>query len=463
MISRIPGFILHGIIILFLAMACPAAADSSLTVKVPVALAPAQDDPRDQLYPDIAHGSDTWLVTWQTGQNYHMGPTADVFAARLDNSGKLLDSHPVRLGTGPGSRERPRVAYSKSTFLVTWQDFRNGKDWDVYAARVNHSGKVLDRDGFLVAGGAGNQALPVVAPADNGFLVAWQDSSDSGFYQLRASLVNPGGKVSPGQVLKYQGNPKPKLWGYTPGWGYSRQPVVVGNRDKNKLLGGEAAIVRVDDGWLLSWNDETNWAAGGKGFITRRFARLDRKGNRVFASSIEASPALALGKKAGKFASDGESRVLYAGWPHTQRGRHYGAAVFLSGETAAAVTTAPTNDSRHQDLPGWNDGTAFLLFNRPFEPLGPVAVGYNKAGFLGVTVVQTGGKRKPEANRIIGVRLDQQGKLIDAPATAVTLAESRQTLRNVVVQGAEAGFLLAYQQEDDQGRQRIQAGSILTK
>ena len=149
MFSRAVRFLVYGTIIQISVINSPVAADSPLTVKEPVSVDLAPDDDRDQLYPDIAHGSHTYLVTWQTGQNYHMGPTADIFASRLDESGKLLDTHPITLSTAAGSQERPQVAYSKSYFLVTWQDFRNGHDWDVYGARVSLSGEVLGIKGKL--------------------------------------------------------------------------------------------------------------------------------------------------------------------------------------------------------------------------------------------------------------------------------------------------------------------------
>ena len=68
------------------------------------------------------------------------------------------------------------MAFDGRSFLVAWSDFRNGKDWDLYAARVSPGGKVLDPEGFPVAAVPGNQAYPAVASDGKGTsLVAWSD------------------------------------------------------------------------------------------------------------------------------------------------------------------------------------------------------------------------------------------------------------------------------------------------
>ena len=82
---------------------------------------------------------------------------------RLDSSGRLLDKQPVVICAAKDLQERPRVAFGGGVFLVVWQDLRNGKDWDVYAARITLQGRVLDKDGFAVSNTRHSQALPDVS------------------------------------------------------------------------------------------------------------------------------------------------------------------------------------------------------------------------------------------------------------------------------------------------------------
>jgi catechol 2,3-dioxygenase-like lactoylglutathione lyase family enzyme len=96
----------------------------------------------------------------------------------------------------------PAVAFDGTNFLVAWTDYRNGQDWDVYAARISPDGKVLDADGFAVCAAPGNQIHPAVASDGRGrSLVVWSDvrpqSGKPETYGLACAFVagdRPGGE-----------------------------------------------------------------------------------------------------------------------------------------------------------------------------------------------------------------------------------------------------------------------------
>ncbi len=99
-----------------------------------------------------AYGNGTFLASWQsgrvaTGDLCSSSPNfiGSIVAARLDKAGKVLDQQPFVISDAADLQERPSVAYGGGVFVVVWQDLRNGKDWDVYAARVSSDGKVLDK------------------------------------------------------------------------------------------------------------------------------------------------------------------------------------------------------------------------------------------------------------------------------------------------------------------------------
>lgn len=87
------------------------------------------------------------------------------------------------------------MAFDGANFLVVWQDFRSGKQYDVYAARVSPKGKVLDPGGFPVAAGACNQGRPGVAFAGGRYLVVWMDARRYPVYGVFAARVTPAGEV----------------------------------------------------------------------------------------------------------------------------------------------------------------------------------------------------------------------------------------------------------------------------
>jgi hypothetical protein len=167
----------------------------------PESLLPVHEN-QDAYLPAAAFGKDSFLVVWQSGRigagslvpgQGEPAGAGDIVGCRVDKSGKALDAKPFVVSAAADFQERPRVAFGKTVFLVVWQDLRNGKDYDVYAARVSPDGKTLDPDGILVAGGEHNQCCPAVAFDGTGFLVVWQDFR-TGKYTIGGSRVSIDGK-----------------------------------------------------------------------------------------------------------------------------------------------------------------------------------------------------------------------------------------------------------------------------
>jgi len=166
----------------------------------PEAFLPSTDG-RDAYTPTAAFGKDVFLVAWRSG---HLAKgdlreglkfDAKIVGCRVDKSGKALDAKPFAIAAATDLRESPRVAFGGDTFLVVWQDLRNGKDWDIYASRIASDGVVLDKDGVLVSGGAHNQALPDVAWDGQAFQVVWMDFRSGKQYQTYGARVSKDGKV----------------------------------------------------------------------------------------------------------------------------------------------------------------------------------------------------------------------------------------------------------------------------
>ena len=143
--------------------------------------------------PRAAFGG-SYLIVWQEGAG-GVSATADIKGLRL-KAGTLepLDREPIAICTAPEAQEAPAVAYAEGSFLVVWQDFRNGKDYDVRGALIDgKTGKPRGGE-LLLAGGPQNQARPAVASDGKGFLVVWQEAA-GGSYGIRGLRVSPAGKV----------------------------------------------------------------------------------------------------------------------------------------------------------------------------------------------------------------------------------------------------------------------------
>jgi hypothetical protein len=207
----------------------------------PEVLLPLHEN-RDAYTPSAAFGKDVCLVVWQSGRfgegdlrkGFEGLGIGDIVGCRVDTAGKPLDAKPFVICAAKDLQEHPKVAFGKDCFLVVWHDLRpatstgrpepvegrngkdpstsSGRDWDVYAARVSPDGKVLDPDGFLVSGGANNQACPRVAFDGKDFAVVWQDFRSDKLYEAYAARVSAEGKVlDAGGVMVQAGKT---------GWGY---------------------------------------------------------------------------------------------------------------------------------------------------------------------------------------------------------------------------------------------------
>lgn len=118
------------------------------------ALAPAAGD---QLDPVVERGGDRYLAVWmdyrtnleETGENIEGG--ADLYAARLDGNGALIDSIPIPIATGGHDQYGPSVSWNGTAWLVAWNyrvyDFSVPEyDFEVRGVRVSAAGEVLDSE-----------------------------------------------------------------------------------------------------------------------------------------------------------------------------------------------------------------------------------------------------------------------------------------------------------------------------
>jgi len=176
---------------------------------------------RDAYAPAVAYGNGVYLVVWQSGRlapgDIRKGLTmiGDIVGCRVDASGRVLDERPIVICGAPDAQEKPRVAFDGRNFLVVWQDLRNGRDWDVYAARVSPEGKVLDPDGIAVSAGPHNQALPRVAWDGKTFVVVWQDFRSGKLYEVYAARIDSDGRVIDADGMKVAAGTK-EYHRYTP-------------------------------------------------------------------------------------------------------------------------------------------------------------------------------------------------------------------------------------------------------
>jgi hypothetical protein len=156
-----------------------------------------------QEYPAIAFDGANFLVTWTD----YRGSSHDIYAARVTPQGTVLDPNGIRVSTAADDQEYPALAFDGANFLVAWQDWRSGSDYDIYAARVTPQGTVLDPSGIPVSTAPDGQWRPALAFEGANSLVTWQDRRSGASWDIYAARVTPAGVVfDTGPAVRQEGD-----------------------------------------------------------------------------------------------------------------------------------------------------------------------------------------------------------------------------------------------------------------
>ena len=101
------------------------------------------------------------------------------------------------LCTATASQINPTIALDGSGgAIVTWWDYRSGSNTDVYVQRVNASGAVQwTANGVVLCTATENQQYPtIVSDGSGGAIVTWQDYRSGSNYDIYAQSINARGR-----------------------------------------------------------------------------------------------------------------------------------------------------------------------------------------------------------------------------------------------------------------------------
>ena len=149
-----------------------------------------------QAYPRIINNkTDEVIITWFDKRN---GIDTDIYAQRLSNNGTVLwATNGVALCTATNLQQFPVLVHDGAGgAIVTWQDYRAGA-YDVYAQRINVSGDVLwTTDGVAISTETNAQLRPdIISDGQGGAIITWQDYRDNGNQDIYAQRINDNGTV----------------------------------------------------------------------------------------------------------------------------------------------------------------------------------------------------------------------------------------------------------------------------
>ena len=148
-----------------------------------------------QSTPALGAAGATTGVFWADSKNFG----SDIELVRFSGASKL-DASARAVSTAVFEQNSPAVTTSAGNFFVVWNDSRNGVDRDIFGARVDAAGNLLDAGGKAISTATGDQLVPEVATNGTVSLVIWEDRRNGNFDIFGAIVDNATGNVTVGDI-----------------------------------------------------------------------------------------------------------------------------------------------------------------------------------------------------------------------------------------------------------------------
>ncbi|MFC1568131.1 hypothetical protein ACFL37_00350 [Candidatus Margulisiibacteriota bacterium] len=160
---------------------------------LPVSLAKSRQT-RPLLISDNAGGA---IIAWQDDRN--VLSLEDIYVQRISPQGKLLwgNNGKIFVSENGNQLDTAMIPDGAGGAILTWTDFRRGdRNPDIYTQKIDAKGKLLwKQGGVLVCGAPDVQRAPkIISDGDGGAIISWTDRG-GGSYDIYAQRVNKTGKT----------------------------------------------------------------------------------------------------------------------------------------------------------------------------------------------------------------------------------------------------------------------------
>jgi PKD repeat protein len=170
--------------------------EAAVNIKVEKKVEPIPICTADNIQKDpqiISDGSGGAIITWEDLRS----GKSDIYAQRIDNTGKILwTANGTVICTAAGYHQRPQITTDTSGgAIITWQDTRSG-NYDIYAQRIDSTGKIhWTADGTLIVSANGNQSNPeITSDGSGGAVIVWIDVRSGNSWDIYAQRIDGTGK-----------------------------------------------------------------------------------------------------------------------------------------------------------------------------------------------------------------------------------------------------------------------------
>ncbi len=384
---------------------------------------PISEATNEQNQPSIDFDGTNYFVAWydsRTSTEY------DIYGTLLNTSGTVLNPAGIAISTAADYQYRPSVSFDGTNYLVVWYDRRDGANYDIFGARIDQSGVVLEPSGIPITNMDVGQATPSVTHYSGQWLTVWRDNRNGGYYDIYGSRISASGTITdPSGILisasaQSQGKPAVAsdginylvVWEEARSGGYSTDIYGMRIDASGKQLDDDAIAISTSPGsqaypavafdndstYLVVWQDNRS----GSG--------IDIYGSCVTTSgNVLDLPGIAISTATGRqqfpsVAFDGTNFLVV--WSDERDGYSardiYGTLVAPDGDVLSPSGNVIADDAYWQDYPSVAfDGTNYLV----------VWQDYGSGTFY---------------EDIYGVRVNQSGNPIDGSSIAISTADNGQ-------------------------------------
>jgi DNA-binding beta-propeller fold protein YncE len=142
----------------------------------------------EQISPKVASNGSLFFTVWE---DYRQAGKAQIYGARLDVSGTLLDRHGILLADHNSSTREPMLSYGKEQFWLGWIQ-PDAEPRGTFVARFNAEGAPLDQTPRHITPALNSHAMSF---GDDAFLISWlEESAEAKSYQMKASRFDLQGQ-----------------------------------------------------------------------------------------------------------------------------------------------------------------------------------------------------------------------------------------------------------------------------
>ena len=135
------------------------------------------------------------IITWA---DYRSGTNYDIYAQWVNSTGyKQWIDNGILICTADEDQETPQICnLGAGSAIITWKDYRNGANYDIYAQKTNSNGDVQwIINGIAVCAANEDQEAPQICDdGDGGAIITWEDSRDI-WGDVYAQRINSAGKL----------------------------------------------------------------------------------------------------------------------------------------------------------------------------------------------------------------------------------------------------------------------------